>query len=178
MLLLKLCIYASGSAMAGNISWMSLSECYSDASSWCQCRRISFLLLPFQVWESARSHTEPCQGSRVVAELQEWHDLLKKPEPSELCARVHCRDAEPTCKMPISLASCDKRQVSGAAELQHINVHSLFDLRRLFIVNNPFHVKNNQHDFQFGAHLTRFLRPWRLWRLPLRRLTFVSGSYP
>jgi hypothetical protein len=35
--------------------------------------------------------------------------IAKNPEPSELCARAHCRDAEPTREIPVTLASCDKR---------------------------------------------------------------------
>jgi hypothetical protein len=52
-----------------------------------------------------------------AAEPQKCHDLLKKkPEPSELCAQVHCHVAVPTHEIPISLASCDKRRVSVASE--------------------------------------------------------------
>ena len=57
----------------------------------------------------------------MVAEPQECHGLLKKKnklEPIELCASVHCHDAEPTREIPISLASCDKRSFSVASEPQ------------------------------------------------------------
>jgi hypothetical protein len=76
-----------------------------------------------------QSHKKPCQGGRMVAEPQECQNFLKKkkPEPIGLPPRVHCRDAQPARKIPISLASCEKRRFSVASEPQHSNDDSLFD---------------------------------------------------
>jgi len=68
---------------------------------------------------------KPCQGSRVVAESQEFCDLLEKPE---LCMQVHCFDAGPMCHIPVSLASGNVLQVSVTSELECSTVDSLFDL--------------------------------------------------
>jgi hypothetical protein len=85
-------------------------------------------LFPFNAvlsWGTAVSSTEPCQGSRVVAESQEFCGLLEKPE---LCMWVHCFDAEPMCQIPVSLASGNMLLVSVTSELECSNVDSLFDL--------------------------------------------------
>ena len=91
------------------VFWNTPQELHYILFGWCQCRQIRFLSVPFQVAGRARSHIEQCQGSRVVCEPQECHDLPRKPQPSELCAQVHCCDAEPTSEIPISLASCNKQ---------------------------------------------------------------------
>jgi hypothetical protein len=85
-------------------------------------------LFPFNAvlgWGTAGSSTDPCQGSRVVAESQEFSGLL---ENSELCMRVHCFDALPMCQIPVSLASGNMLLVSVTSELECSNVDSLFDL--------------------------------------------------
>ena len=85
-------------------------------------------LFPFNAvlgWGTAGSRTEPCQGSRVVAESQEFCGLLEK---SDLCMRVHCFDAGLICQLPVSLTSGRMLLVSLTSEFECSNVDSLFDL--------------------------------------------------
>ena len=71
------------------------------------------------------------------------HDLLTKPEPGEVCERLHCRDAEPTRESAVSLASCEKRRVSVASELNIVMLIPCLNFGHVFTVNNPFHVKKS-----------------------------------
>jgi len=63
-------------------------------------------------WGTTKSHTEPCQGSRVVAEREECHYLPKIPGWNVLFVLVHCCKVAPRPRPPISVDSCDKQQVS------------------------------------------------------------------
>ena len=75
----------------------------------------------------------------------------KKLEPIELCASVHCPDAESTPRIPVSFPLATN---GDSQSLQNLNSNV------------------DQRDFHSGTHLTRCLRSWRLVLLPLRRMTF------
>jgi hypothetical protein len=64
--------------------------------------------------------------SRVLAEPQGCNDLLKKPEPTELCDRVHCRDAEPTREIPLFFGLL--RQTASFSRFRTSKQYSLFDI--------------------------------------------------
>jgi len=53
----------------------------------------------------------------VVAERQECRDLPKIPEWNVLCVLVRCHDVAPGPPPPVSVASCEKQQVSDVSKL-------------------------------------------------------------
>ena len=53
----------------------------------------------------------------MVAERQECHDLPKIPGWSVLFVLAHCRDVAPRPPPPVSVASCEKQQVSDVSKL-------------------------------------------------------------
>ena len=104
---------SSGPATAGNIFWKFLEWCAAYSSHYSelrQCLQISSISTLFLIGGTTKSHTEPCQGSRVVAERQESHDLPKIPGWNVLCVPVHCRDVVPRPPPPVSVASCEKHK--------------------------------------------------------------------
>jgi len=79
-------------------------------------------------WGNNQKSQEPCQGSTVVAERQECHDLPKIPGWNVLCVLVHCRDVTPRHPPPVSVASCEKQPVSDVSELVDKTVGLQFGL--------------------------------------------------
>ena len=66
-----------------------------------------------------------------------------------LCVLVHCRDVAPTSPPPVSVAYCEKQQVSDISKLLDKTVGLQFGLVE-HIMNNALHIKeNNEHDFDF-----------------------------
>jgi len=85
----------------------------------------------------------------VVAERQECHDLPKIPGWNVLCVLVHCCDVAPRPPPPVSVASCEKKQVSDVSKLVGKTVKTV-GLQSGLVENNALHIKeNNEHDFQF-----------------------------
>ena len=86
----------------------------------------------------------------MVAERQECHDLPKIPGWNVLCVLVHCRDVAPRPPPPVSVASCEKQQVSDVSKLVDKTAGLQFGLWNVLIMNNALHIKeNNEHDFDF-----------------------------
>jgi hypothetical protein len=101
------------------------------------------LFLISSIGETTKSHTEPCQGSKVVAERHECHDLSKLPGWNVLCALVRCRDAAPRFPPLVSVASCEKQKVSDVSKLVvKLLVYSLA-LWNVLIMNNALHIKED-----------------------------------
>ena len=64
----------------------------------------------------------------MVAERQECHDLPKIPEWNVLCVLVCCRDVAPRPPPPVSVASCEKQQVSDVSKFVGKTVGLQFSL--------------------------------------------------
>jgi hypothetical protein len=73
----------------------------------------------------------------VVAERQECHDLPKIPGWNVLCVLVHCRDVAPRPPPPVSVASCEKQQVSDVSKLVDKTVGLQFGLVCLEVYPQP-----------------------------------------
>ena len=84
----------------------------------------------------------------MVAEGQECHDLPKIHGWNVLCVLVHCRDVVSGPPPPVSVACCEKQQVSDVSKLVDKTAGLQFGLWNVLIMNNALHIKeNNEHDF-------------------------------
>ena len=86
----------------------------------------------------------------MVTERQECDDLPKIPGWNVLCVLVHCCDVAPRSPPPVSVASCEKQQVSDVLKLADKTLVYSLALWNVLIMNNAFHIKEkNEHDFYF-----------------------------
>jgi hypothetical protein len=84
----------------------------------------------------------------MVAERQECHDLPKILGWNVLCVLVHCHDVAPRPPPPISVASCEKQQVSDVSKPVGKTAGLRFGLvERTHNEQCRPYQKNNEHDF-------------------------------